>query len=159
METSESSHPKCGPNPVPRAFAVASFAAKRAAKKGLVIYTIGVGSESGEPLPLLDNKGNMRGYKKDKEGQIVLSRINTEPLQKIAEAGGGKFYLSSNAELVVDKIYQDISRRDQRSVAKQSFSRYKEQYQIPLAIAVGLFILSWVLPNTRSRSTEWKGRI
>lgn len=134
-------------------------AAKRAAKKGLIIYTIAVGTQTGEPLPLMTSDGQMQGYKKDKQDQIVLSKVNSDMLREVADITGGTFYSSNGVDLVMRNVYDDISRFDQKAVATQSFSRYKEQYQIPLGFALFLFVLSNLIPVSKRLSHEWKGRI
>ena len=84
-------------------------AAKQAAGKGVRIYTVGIGSRKGEPIPLRDNDGKMKGYKKDKTGTVVLSKLDENTLAEIAAVSKGKYYHATAGEIELDKIAADIS--------------------------------------------------
>ena len=64
-------------------------AVNEAVGKGIKIYTIGLGSTAGVPIPIYDNKGEMIGFKKDNAGNTVLTKLNEESLKQIAAAGHG----------------------------------------------------------------------
>ena len=63
--------------------------AKKSSKSGIVIHTVGIGSEAGSLIPVKDEMGNRIDYKKDRDGKLVTSAINTEILEQIANAGNG----------------------------------------------------------------------
>ena len=81
---------------------------EQAKNEGIVIYTIGVGSPNGELIPLRDAQGNSIGYKKDKSGNPILSRLDEVILEKIALQTGGKYYQATETEFELKKVYNDI---------------------------------------------------
>lgn len=116
-------------------------AAKEAAAAGVVIFTLGVGSGSGSPIPVREADGNVGGYKKDREGKIVTSRLDPVKLAEIAEAAGGR-YLPLTAEgREIREIQDRIALMEHRQVGSRYITTYEERYQIPLAVALGALIL------------------
>src|SRR5439155_9438983 len=66
-------------------------AAKEAAKVGLKIYPIGIGSPEGEPITLLDEQGHRTGYKRDKNGEVDLRKLDEATLIDLAHETGGQY--------------------------------------------------------------------
>ncbi len=116
-------------------------AAKDAAREGVVIYTLGVGTGAGSPIPLREPGGGVSGYKQDKAGKIVTSRLDPVMLAEIAEAAGGK-YLPATAEgREIREIEDRIARMERREVGSRFTITYEERYQIPLAVALLALLL------------------
>ena len=82
--------------------------AKAAAEKGITIYTVGIGSPSGSPIPLTSS--GKTEYLKDSEGNTVISKLDEEGLTKIASATGGRYVRANNTSLGLNEIYNDICR-------------------------------------------------
>jgi len=121
--------------------------AKEGADGGLVIYTIGVGTENGAFVPYL-NRGRAE-YKKDDAGSPVTSKLNIESLQEIARNGGGEFYLVNQGEEAIADLKSRMDRLQRREVEQKSFSEYNSYFQWFLGIGLFLLLLDWVLPNGR----------
>lgn len=119
--------------------------AKEGAENGLVIYTVGVGTEKGSYVPFL-NRGAAE-YKKDEEGNPVISKLNIGNLQEIARTGGGEFYLVNQGEDAISDLKSRMNRLQKREVEQNSFSEYNSYFQWFLAIAILLFLIDWILPN------------
>ena len=115
------------------------------AEDGLVIYTIGVGTENGTYVPYM-NRG-VSEYKKDEEGNPVVSKLNVDNLQDIARSGGGEFYLVNQGEDAIKDLKSRLDRLQKREVEQKSFSEYNSYFQWFLGIAFLLFLLDWILPN------------
>jgi len=111
-------------------------AAKEAAREGVVIYTLGVGTGAGSPIPLRDAGGSVTGYKQDREGKIVTSRLDPVKLAEIAEAAGGKYLPTSAEGREIREIEDRIARMERREVGSRLTITYEERYQIPLAVAL-----------------------
>lgn len=124
-------------------------AAKEARKNGVVIYTIGIGSAAGEPIPLRDAEGNLAGYKKDKNGRVVMSRLDETQLQKISQITGGKYYHATSDEMELGWILGDVLKMDKRLLSTNRFSRYQDQFEWFLVPAAILFLLEMALPERR----------
>lgn len=131
-------------------------AAEEAARQGVVIYTIGLGSEQGVPIPLYDAYGNPRGFKKDKKGNVVTTRLDAAILQQIAFAANGKFFLAGNGEAELQTIYREVSAMDKKELTSRQFSRYEDRFQIFLALALIFLFWEAFLPERRPRTTVWK---
>ena len=131
-------------------------AAKAAAQEGIVIHCVGVGSESGSPIPE-QKSGNSVVYKKDKSGNIVLTRLNSKTLEEIALAAGGKYFLAG-IDLNLQEIYKEISDMKKNDFGTAKQVRFNEQYQLFLLAALILFLLEYFLPDAIVRKNEWTGR-
>jgi len=123
-------------------------AAKEAAKKGIRIYTVAVGTPEGAPVPIIDSTGTLKGYKKDKKGNPIISRANISVLKGITEAGGGKFiYLSPQG---YNMLYGELKRLKRHNLKGESQTDLQEKYQYFLGISILLFILALFI-NKRKR--------
>ncbi len=130
-------------------------AAKKARENGVVIYTIGIGSTKGAPIPEYDARGNRIGYKRDKNGQIVTTRLNPTVLQEIAEAGGGKFYIATGHQNELQKIYADIARMEKKELGMREYTQFEDRFQPFLLIAFILLLIELVLSEYRKvRNTQ-----
>jgi len=126
-------------------------AAEEAAKEGIRIYTIGIGSVQGEPIPLKNNQGLVTGFRKDKEGSVVVSRLDEVTLQKIALTTGGKYYHATSGEMELDKIYDEISKMEKKELEGRLLTQYEDRYQYFLLLSVILLTIEFLLSERRSR--------
>ena len=126
-------------------------AAEEASKEGIRIYTIGIGSVQGEPIPLRDNRGQVTGFKKDREQSVVVSKLDEVTLQKIALTTGGKYYHATSGEMELDKIYDDISKMEKKELEGKLMTQYEDRYQYLLLISVILLSLESLLSDRRSK--------
>ncbi len=124
--------------------------AKEAAKEGIIIYTIGMGTEKGGPIPLYRG-GRMTGYKKDREGHTVITRLNQIELQKIASAGNGLFVRANNSKVGLNKILDEISRLDKTEIESQTFKDYESHFQIFAFLAILFLIIDLLLSERKGK--------
>lgn len=123
-------------------------AAKQAAALGIKVYTIGVGSLRGEPIPL---DGDLM---KDKDGNIVVTRLDEGTLQKIAEVGNGAYVHAGNEEFGLNPIINDINKLEEETFNSVVFEEYDEQYMYFFAVALVLLVLEMLIGERR-----WKRRM
>ena len=128
----------------------ASIAAQ-ATKKGIRIYTIGVGTTAGAKIPI-KRGGVVQSYKRDKDNQVVITKLNKETLQEIAEAANGEYLDGSNTKELVGQVQNILSGMDKKEFDAKQFSDFKDQFQWFLAGAL-LFLLLDVL--LLERKTKW----
>src|SRR5690606_14031494 len=76
--------------------------------RGIKIYTIGLGSADGTPIPVYDNRGRMTGFKKDGAGNTVLTKLDEQSLKQIAAEGNGKYFRGTNYDDYLDRIYNEL---------------------------------------------------
>ena len=120
-------------------------AAKTLASEGIKIYTIGVGSAQGQPIPV---RGELL---KDKDGNIVVSRLDESTLREIARAGGGAYIHAGNEEFGLNPIVNDIRKMEDEEFNSVVFEEYDEQYMYFLGIALLLFVTEMLIGARRSR--------
>jgi Ca-activated chloride channel family protein len=123
--------------------------AKEATKDGIIIYTIGMGSPQGAPIPEFDKYGHQVGYKKDKDGQIVTSKLDVLTLEKIAFETGGKFYISTTGEVELDKILDEVNKMEKKELASRKFTQFEDRFQIFLIFVLALLIFETLLSERR----------
>jgi Ca-activated chloride channel family protein len=120
-------------------------AAKQAAELGIKVYTIGVGSAEGQPIPI---DGELL---RDKDGNIVVTKLNEEMLRDIARAGGGAYIHAGGEEFGLNPIIQDIRRMEDEEFGSVVFEEYDEQYMYFFGIALLLFILEMLIGERKPR--------
>jgi len=123
-------------------------AAEEAKKQGAVIYTIGIGSVEGGPIPLIDESGGLE-YKRDPSGERIMSRLDENTLKQIALATGGKYYHSTAGELELEKIYNEIRQMERKKFGEQIQVEYEDRFQYFLAAAMALFFASALVPERK----------
>lgn len=131
-------------------------AAQQAAEEGARVYTIGIGSESGVPIPMNRGSGNVV-YKKDRFGNLVMTRLNPITLEKVALEGGGK-YFHAGTSLDLSRIYGEIADMEEKELGASKMALYKERYQYFLAVALLLLIVEFFIPARIRPRSLWKGR-
>lgn len=115
-------------------------AAQNAARKGIVVSTVGMGSPQGAPIPEYKN-GQVVAYKKDAEGNVVITRINRAMLEEIAQAGKGFYVEANNISSGVETVFSKLAELDKVSFESRNISDYETRYAYFLAVAVCLLLL------------------
>jgi len=123
-------------------------ASRRAAKAGIKIYAIGIGTSKGEMIPVRRRDGGIE-FKKDAKGNIVVSRLDEKTLKNIAKISGGVYYRSRRGNLEVDRIYRDMRGLGRKETGTEWVVEYKPLYQITLALAVFIIFLEMCVPERR----------
>ncbi len=118
----------------------AAQAAEEARKAGVRIYALGVGTPSGEPVPLLDEQGNPTGYKKDESDGVVVSRLDQSLLMQVASLTGGKFQFATPGEEEIDRIAGEVSGMDRQQLESKFYLRRIDRFQVPLFLAILLLL-------------------
>lgn len=126
-------------------------AAEEAKKEGVIIYTIGIGTKNGEPIPIVDENGRITGHKKDKGGNVVLSKLDDTTLQKIALVTDGKYYHATPSEFELDKIYDEISKMEKKELSNRLFTQYEDRFQYFLAVALILLCVEFAIGDRRKK--------
>jgi Ca-activated chloride channel family protein len=132
-------------------------AAQNAAKAGLKIFTIGVGSTGGTLVTISDGRGNS-DYIRDEQGNVHQSKLNETLLKQIATATGG-FYLPLRGANTMDTLYErGLAPLPKSESSEMLVRRYHEQYHWPLAAAILLLLAEMLLPE-RSLQTATKSKV
>ena len=129
----------------------ASNAASRAAKLGIKIFTFGVGTESGAPIPLKRN-GIIESYKKDSDGEVVITKLNQNILQDIAGSTGGIYQYGNNTQNVLDFVSEQLKAMDKKEFEAKKFVSFKDRFQAFLLAALIFLLIDLFLFETK---TKW----
>lgn len=119
-------------------------AAKEAAQAGIRIYTVGVGSAAGQPIPV---DGELL---RDKDGNIVVTHLDEKTLRQIAEAGGGAYIQAGNEEFGLNPIINDIRAMEGELFSSVVFEEYDEQYMYFFAIALILLVIEMLVGERKN---------
>lgn len=120
-------------------------AAKQAAELGVKTYTIGVGSLQGQPIP---KDGELL---KDRDGNIVVTRLDEETLRQVARAGNGAYVHAGNEEFGLNPIIDDLRRLEDERFDSVVFEEYDEQYMYFFGAALLLFVIEMLIGERRAR--------
>ncbi|NOZ07292.1 MAG: VWA domain-containing protein [FCB group bacterium] len=131
--------------------------ARKAAKDGIVIHTIGVGTPGGGPIPIVDQAGNQT-YKKDREGNIITTAMDGALLSEIANITGGTFIRVENQSNAITPLIDLISNMDKKEIKAQIFSQYEDRYQVFLILALLCFIIEFFITTRSKKEISWEGR-
>ena len=126
-------------------------AAQEAAKFGIKIYTIGMGLDEGAPIPLYNQYGKRTGYKKDKEGNVVITKLDDNILRQLAEIGDGIYVRASSSNVGLDKIYDDISKAKKSEIEANVFTDYDDQFQWFIGAAIILLIIEILISSGKKK--------
>ena len=129
--------------------------AEAASEEGIKIYTIGVGSENGGPIPLKRN-GVVMSYKKDQNNETVITKLNKETLRLIANEAKGSYIDGSQTAAVVEQVRAILSVMDKKEFEAKEFAEYKDQFQWFLGVGLFFLILDVLLLE---RKTAWLKRL
>lgn len=112
------------------------------------VCAIGIGSTNGEPIPLPARAGESPSFKRDRQGQVVLTRLEEEPLRHLCSATGGT-YVRADAGMAGSRIVQSLHDLDQGEMEGGLGIRYEERFSYFAALAFGLLLVEGLLGTRR----------
>ena len=125
-------------------------AAEDAAEKGITIHTIGMGSAEGAPIPLY--KGNVReGFRKDKEGNTIVTKLDEKMLQEISAAGNGIYIRASNSDAGLNNVLEALDKLEKKQFDSKMYSDYEDRFQWFIAVAFLLLLIETFLTERKSK--------
>lgn len=130
----------------------AAEAVKELHDNGVVVYTIGIGSPEGAPI--FDPASN--DFKKDENGNTVVSKLNEKDLQNIASETGGQYYLFTNAGEVADKAAAAINQMEKKQIGGTGIRVYNAYFQWFLLAALIFLLLETIIPERKMKWFSWQ---
>ena len=127
-----------------------------ASEKGVFVHTIGMGSVNGGPIPIKNRYGKLKGYRKDKQGNTVITKLNEEMLQEIAQAGGGSYIRANSTESGLNALFKEINKMEKKEIESKIFTDYKDRFQIFIGLAILLLLLDLFILE---RKNKWSSKI
>jgi len=130
--------------------------AKSIAEDGINVFTIGMGLTEGTPIPEYDQYNRQTGYKKDKQGNTVVTRLNEKMLQDIAVAGKGSYVRANNTQAGLSRVFEEINKMKKTEFESKMFSDYESRFQYFIAISLMLLIIELLIFE---RKNKWLSKI
>ena len=127
-----------------------------ASKKSVFVHTIGMGSIEGGPIPIKNRYGQLKGYRKDKQGNTVITKLNEGMLQEIAQAGGGSYIRANSTQSGLNTLFEEINKMEKKEIGSKVFTDYKDRFQIFIGLAIVLLILDLLILE---RKNKWSAKI
>lgn len=122
--------------------------AKKAADENIKIITVGVGTTQGAPIPIKHGNSSV-DYKKDRDGNIILTKLNEQALQEVATAGQGKYMNLSEGNNVLRSIRTEIGSLDKEEGEQYEFTEYKNHFQLFLFLGLILLTIEFFMSDKR----------
>ena len=129
--------------------------AEAAAKEGIKIFTIGVGTEKGGPIPIKRN-GIVMSYKKDQNDATVITKLNKKTLSEIADEANGTYVDGKNTSDVIETVGEILNKIDKKEFEAKEFAEFKDQFQWFLGLGLFFLILDVLFLE---RKTAWLKRL
>ena len=126
-------------------------AVEKAKKEGVRVFTIGMGTPEGSPIPIYGATGERTDYKHDMAGSVVLSRLDESALQQIALTTGGSYRRATNAGNEIDEIFNELSNLQKTEMGSLQVTGFEDQFQYPLALGIVLLVIEHLLSERRGR--------
>ena len=118
---------------------------KEAAKEGLTIFTLGIGTSDGGPIPKFDREGNSAGYQKNKDGKVIISRLNEGILHNLAQETGGVYLRATYNDQDIKTLSRYIQKFEKEQFGDKEISELQEKYPYFLVGALVCFLCEWLI--------------
>lgn len=122
---------------------------EKAVEKGITVYTIGVGTPTGTPIPVYS--GNQRTFKKDNKGKTIISKLNENMLQEIATAGNGSYVRASNNRLGLNMLFDQIADIEKKEMETRIYTEYNEKYQYLIGLAILFLFIDFIILERKNK--------
>ncbi|WP_232302861.1 vWA domain-containing protein [Draconibacterium sediminis] len=123
--------------------------AEAAMEEGAIVHTIGMGLPSGSPIPVLRN--GQTDYLKDRDGNVVVTKLNEQMLEQIAATGGGIYVRANNAQVGLNALFDEINKMEKQEMETRTFSEYDDQFQYFFAVGLFLLLLEFVILERKNK--------
>jgi Ca-activated chloride channel family protein len=122
--------------------------AAEASKQGIKVHTIGIGSTDGTPIPVYQ-RGQMTGYRKDRDGNTVVTKLNETMLQQIAASGDGVYVRANNSRTGLNALMDELEGMHREEFDSKMFTSYEDRFQYFIAVALVLLLIEVLLPSRK----------
>jgi len=133
-----------------------SEATKDASDKGIMIYTIGLGSPDGVPIPIFNQQGQQEGFKTDENGNTVITKLDESILKTIASDTNGKYFRGANDQDELELIYKDLSKLRKTQFGEKRVTDYEDRFYYFLIPAIIFLLLEFFINENKS---PWMNKI
>jgi Ca-activated chloride channel homolog len=131
----------------------------RAIEAGVIIYTLGIGTTQGKPIPVRDAKGAVVEYRRDASGQIVISRLDERALAEIASRAGGRYFRATTSQGELDEMYAEVSQMEKKGLESRLLQNFEDRFQYPLVAALLCLAAHAWTTDRRGRGRSWRSAL
>ncbi len=124
-------------------------AAKAAAEKGIKVYTVGMGLPKGAPIPIAG--GDKNNFMKDREGNVVISKLNEAMLADIAKSGDGEFIAANNIRKGMNDLVDSLSKLEKTEMESKVYTDYENQFQYIAWIALIFLLIDFMVLDRKNK--------
>ncbi len=124
-------------------------AAKQAVDNGIIVHTIGMGLPQGSPIPVVRN--GQTEYMRDRDGNVIITRLDEEMLEQISAAGNGIYVRANNAQVGLNVLFDEINKLEKEELESLVYSEYDDQFQYFFAIGLLLLLLEFVILEKKNK--------
>lgn len=128
-------------------------AANEAAEKSIRIYTIGMGSQEGVPIPITNHFGQ-KNFKTDKDGNIIISKLNEKLLQEIAATAKGSYFRTNSATTGLSNIITELDKLDKKEIESQVYADYQNHFQLFVVLGLILLVIDCFIHGRKSKYSD-----
>ena len=122
---------------------------------GVHIFTVGIGTEEGGRIPVVDpESGIFRDFHRDRQGRVVTTRLQPERLQEMADLSGGQYFQISRTAHSIEGFIRQLDRLDRGTFATEEITRYQNRYYIPAFFSLLCFLAVLFIPGYRPEETQ-----
>ena len=130
--------------------------AEKANKLGIFVHSLGMGLKKGGPIPTYNQYGQQTGYRKDRDGNTIVSRLNEELLIDIANAGKGTYVRANNSQAGLSTLFTEINKMEKKEIGTMIFTKYKDRFQLFIGLVLLLLFTDLIL---LPRKNKWSKKI
>lgn len=123
--------------------------ARAASDDGIIVHTIGMGLPQGAPIPVTVN--GQTDYRKDKDGKVIITKLDEQMLQQISAAGKGIYVRANNAQVGLDNILDEINAMQKTEMEARIYSEYDDQFQYLFALGLFFILLEFAVLERKNR--------
>lgn len=134
-------------------------AVEKATTAGVTVFTVGMGTPEGGPIPLYNAAGVRVDYKRDRSGNIVLTKLDESTLQQISAATKGSYRRATSGGNEIDDVFKELSTLERVEFGVKQVTGFESKYQYPLAAAILMFLFELLLSERRGTLLTWLRRL
>ncbi|WP_234572528.1 vWA domain-containing protein [Rhodohalobacter sp. 614A] len=123
---------------------------------GVIIFSVGIGTPNGSPIPVYNENGTLVSYERDSDGSTINTRLESEAMQDIANEGGGEYYEIRSGSDNIEPFFSKLDELERGEFSSQEFADYKNQYQILLVVGLFFLMITLFFPETKPKMLEKK---
>ena len=125
--------------------------ASTANELGVLVHTLGMGLSKGGPIPIYNQYGTQTGYRKDRDGNTIVSKLNETLLMQIANAGKGTYVRANNSKAGLSTLFAEINKMEKNEIGTMVITEYKDRFQLFIGLALFLLFVELTLLKRKNR--------